>query len=860
MLKLIDRIPGLHNARTFSKTLLTNRALLTSKGKIFFNPQWYNDEYLECKTNKMGALQHFLKHGIDEGNRPNFLFDPKWYCSQYPDVLASGLSPIIHFIIFGSNEGRKPHPFFDVQWYLKYYKDVLESGMHPLYHFLKHGEKEGRNPNPYFDSHWYSVKYPDVAKTGLSPLQHYLKFGIHEGKNPHPYLDMQWYINEYTDVQKKNMLPIYHYIEYGIKEDRNPNPYFDAKWYKEQYPDVSESGLQPFEHYQYIGIKEKLNPNQYFDVKWYLNEYSDIAHCGIDPLLHYLHYGESEGRKTSYSPIIPGYALARNGRPSATPMVLNQPRPDYLKLSFDLILVTYNSSKWIDNCFASLIHHNTQLNITVVDNNSSDDTLSKLELFKSKFTSFNIIKNEVNMGFGAANNLGARSAKGSYLFFLNIDTETHDVLTFEKLESLIHASTPDVVAWELRQLPYEHPKCYDPVSLESSWFSGAAVVVRRDAFEKIGGFDENLFMYCEDVDLSWRLKAEGYRLLYCPSVTITHHSYTEPGEVKPVAQVYGVKHNYFLRCRFGTDHDKKVGQSLLLRYMQYAKSALSHENYSKLINTEEESIVFSQSKVKSSNDFVPLFDQFEYEIAREGGFYVSKLSQQTSTVSIIIRTIGNLHYLEKAIYSVINQTYKNIELVIVEDGSNKAQNLISQFKNFNIVYKPVEKMGRCNAGNVGLEAATGDFFNFLDEDDLLFCDHVETLINAISVNPACGAVWSSAFSIQTEVSEDKCHYYERNYTLGHTVEPDNKTILVSNYFPIQAVLFRRECYDKLGGFDPEINLLEDWDLWIRYFKDFEFCRIPKTTSLYRVPFENDNYTERKEAMQKFYECVQKKHL
>ena len=61
--------------------------------------------------------------------------------------------------------------------------------------------------------------------------------------------------------------------------------------------------------------------------------------------------------------------------------------------------------------------------------------------------------------------------------------------------------------WDMRHLPYVPVHYFDPVTFETSWVCGAAVVVRRAVFCLLGGFDEALFMYCEDVDLSWRLRA-----------------------------------------------------------------------------------------------------------------------------------------------------------------------------------------------------------------------------------------------------------------------------------------------------------------------------------------------------------------
>jgi hypothetical protein len=131
----------------------------------------------------------------------------------------------------------------------------------------------------------------------------------------------------------------------------------------------------------------------------------------------------------------------------------------------------------------------------------------------------------------------------------------HDcVLEPDVLEGLLtHAQSDDakVGTWELRQIPYEHPKDYDPVTLDVTWCSGAALLVRREAFMSVGGFDPRLFMYGEDVDLSWRLRAKGWRLGYRPRFAAVHRTYAYAHEVKPLQLFGSVLANLCLRARFG---------------------------------------------------------------------------------------------------------------------------------------------------------------------------------------------------------------------------------------------------------------------------------------------------------------------
>lgn len=125
-------------------------------------------------------------------------------------------------------------------------------------------------------------------------------------------------------------------------------------------------------------------------------------------------------------------------------------------------------------------------------------------------------------------NRGAAKGSAPLLFFLNLDTEVWPDV-FLRLDEAAVRAPQETAAFECRQLPYETGHHIDPVTLETSWASGAALAVRRAAFTSVGGFDEHLFMYCEDVDLSWRLRAGGYRLQYVPAARVTHYSYENGG-------------------------------------------------------------------------------------------------------------------------------------------------------------------------------------------------------------------------------------------------------------------------------------------------------------------------------------------
>lgn len=538
-------------------------------------------------------------------------------------------------------------------------------------------------------------------------------------------------------------------------------------------------------------------------------------------------------------------------------------------MKFDIIVVTFNSAKWISSCLNSLKNsdYNTQnLYLTFVDNGSQDETVELLELYqdKSEFGGFQIITAQKNLGFGRANNLGVDRTSQDYVFFLNIDTEV-DRNCFNALKNEIDRSNSTAALWECRQFPYEHPKFYNPITLDTTWASGAASVVNRRVFLEVGMFDDNIFMYAEDVDLSWRIRAAGYRVLYCPKCVVHHYTYQSAGEVKPTQFYNSTYNNLMLRFKYGTRKDIVNG------YFLYSSLFIANTPFSghrkrvirNLIKSFIEGPAFRhRSRQIRKTGFKPNFRIWDYEIVREGSFYVNQFPEKFPLVSILIRTCQRPNVLRETLLSLRNQTYPNIEIIIVEDGIAFSKNMIeTEFSDLNINYQPtIQKVGRCEAGNLAMKLARGKYFNFLDDDDVMFADHVEVLVNTLEKNPGFKAAYSFAFETPIKIfSENPYKYQELYHNLIYRQSFNRLILLHHNYFPIQTVMFSRSFYDKFGGFDPELEVLEDWDLWLRYALHEEFIMVEKVTSMYRVPSDANTSVARQQKLDIYLKKVREKH-
>ncbi|WP_164779606.1 glycosyltransferase family 2 protein [Paenibacillus kobensis] len=533
-------------------------------------------------------------------------------------------------------------------------------------------------------------------------------------------------------------------------------------------------------------------------------------------------------------------------------------------MELDIIIVTYNSASWIEGCLDSLSRvrypkHN--LNLFFVDNGSSDLTTEKLEQEMKRrqdvFGSMRIISNKRNVGFGAANNIGANAGKSEFIFFLNVDTEiTEEALA--NASDVIERSDNDVAAWELRQFPYEHPKLYDPLTLSTSWISGAAFIIRRAVFQEVGGFDSSIFMYAEDVDLSWRIRAKGYRLLYMPSCIVYHYSYSEKNEIKPRQFIYSLINNLNLRVRYGSFLHVSFWHIKFLYILLRGNGA--HVSRKKLTAAYLRNLFkvpsFFSWRLKKLK---PTFAGWDYEVARTGGFYTNFIQvDYKPLVSILVRTIGRVDILREALTSIRNQTYKNIEVVVVEDGGRVSEKLIQEeFCDLHIVYLSTDqKVGRSKAANLAMDAAKGPFLNFLDDDDLLFPDHVEVLVNELS-HRTHDVVYAVAFEVPTEYMADRRkinHEYKVVFNNGF----NRLKLMYQNYLPIQCVMFKKELVKDKIYFDEKMDALEDWDFWMRLALETDFRAVDKTTSMYRVPYHSAQVQSRQQVLDSAIAYVREK--
>jgi alpha-1,3-rhamnosyltransferase len=190
-------------------------------------------------------------------------------------------------------------------------------------------------------------------------------------------------------------------------------------------------------------------------------------------------------------------------------------------------------------------------------------------------------------------------------------------------------------------------------------------------------------------------------------------------------------------------------------------------------------------------------------------------------VSVIIPCYNHEKYLEQSILSVINQTYKNIELIVIDDGSkDKSVELIKNLqKTSDFKFIAQENIGVCKTLNKAVKLSVGKYISILASDDYWEITKIEKQVNILENSNS-----EFCFTQAIEFDEkEKKEIFPKEVNLDRI----NKTIFVKNIIPAGTIFFTRNLYNQLNGFDENLKM-EDWDFVIRssYLTNFSFIKEP----------------------------------
>ncbi|KAB0666489.1 glycosyltransferase [Oryzomonas japonica] len=202
-------------------------------------------------------------------------------------------------------------------------------------------------------------------------------------------------------------------------------------------------------------------------------------------------------------------------------------------------------------------------------------------------------------------------------------------------------------------------------------------------------------------------------------------------------------------------------------------------------------------------------------------------------VSVVITCYNYGKYLDYCLGSVLGQTFKDIEIIVIDDGSsdNTEEVMSTYVKNPLVSYIKQENKGQAAAKNVGVRQAQGDFVAFLDADDLWDNNKLEMQM-ALFSRKQIGVVYSCARYID-EQGRKLDYRLESKYLTPRSGKVSNYLFL-DNFVPFSSSIVRKRCLENLGLFDESLKMGIDWDLWLRISTEYEFDFIAEPLLAYRI--------------------------
>jgi len=222
-------------------------------------------------------------------------------------------------------------------------------------------------------------------------------------------------------------------------------------------------------------------------------------------------------------------------------------------------------------------------------------------------------------------------------------------------------------------------------------------------------------------------------------------------------------------------------------------------------------------------------------------------------ISVVIPAYNAAGYIEEAINSVLNQTFQNFEIIVVDDGSQDlTKEKVLNYSDPRIKYIYKENGGPSTARNTGIKAARGNYIAFLDYDDIWIPQKLEKQLARFSLEPELGLVYSWVQSINPDGSD------------RFVAKPENEgwvynDLFLGNFQHNGSVqLIKKECFEKTGYFDESLLNVQDWDMWLRLAKYFKFGVVKEILVKYRV--RPDSISKRHRKLNKSFIKIVEKHI
>lgn len=204
-------------------------------------------------------------------------------------------------------------------------------------------------------------------------------------------------------------------------------------------------------------------------------------------------------------------------------------------------------------------------------------------------------------------------------------------------------------------------------------------------------------------------------------------------------------------------------------------------------------------------------------------------------VSVLIPTFNRRQYLSEALASALHQSYANLQVIVVNDGGQDVSDIVESYNDPRVVFiNRKENRGKAFSLNEALARAKGKYIAYLDDDDLYYPNHIETLVNILENQTNCQVAYTDLYKAYCKITPD-----DSRQILGKVVEIsrdfDRFLMLYFNHTLHVSLMHRADLIEKTGPYNERLNILIDWDMTrkLAFFSDF--CHIREITGEFYSP-------------------------
>ena len=215
---------------------------------------------------------------------------------------------------------------------------------------------------------------------------------------------------------------------------------------------------------------------------------------------------------------------------------------------------------------------------------------------------------------------------------------------------------------------------------------------------------------------------------------------------------------------------------------------------------------------------------------------IEKYDKKTCpVVSVIIPTFNRPQYFSKALVSVLQQSYRNLQIIVVNDGGEDVSDIIDSFGDPRLKFiNRKENRGKPYSLNEALNQADGKYVAYLDDDDIYYPNHIETLVNALEFQTDCQVAYSDFYKAYCRVTSDGSRQV-LSKVVKVSRDFDRFFLLLFNHVLHVCLMHRRDLIEKTGPYNKQLNVLIDWDMTRRLSFFSDFYHVSEITGEYYHP-------------------------